>query len=148
MLLNLLAKEEKHRFMDLLFNVISADGPTSETEKKIIDKFKYEMGEDALRYRHGPMQLDKLIEYFEAKPDTTKNLVFYNLLSASLSDDFYSVEEHIVMSQIQEGLGVSQKKRMELMKAVYAERDLREKVKRVISEWEFKGLKMKNQLFI
>lgn len=134
MLLNLLTKEEKHRFMDLLLNVISVDGPTSETEKKIIDRLKYEMGEDALRYRSTQVPLEKLIEYFSSKPQTTKNLVFYNLLSASLSDEFYSVEEHIVIAQIQEGFNISQKKKNELIKAVYLERDIKEKVKRVISE--------------
>ncbi len=134
MLLNLLTKEEKHRFMDLLLKVISVDGPTSETEKKIIDRLKYEMGEDALRYRSSPTQLEKLIEFFSTKPQTTKNLVFYNLLSASLSDEFYSVEEHIVIAQIQEGFNISQKKKNELIKAVYLERDIKEKVKRVISE--------------
>ena len=134
MLLNLLTKEEKHRFMDLLLKVISVDGPTSETEKKIIDRLKYEMGEDALRYRSSPTQLEKLIEFFSTKPQTTKNLVFYNLLSAALSDEFYSVEEHIVMDQIQEGFNISQKKKNELIKAVYLERDIKEKVKRVISE--------------
>ena len=134
MLLNLLTKEEKHRCMDLLLKVISVDGPTSETEKKIIDRLKYEMGEDALRYRSSPTQLEKLIEFFSTKPQTTKNLVFYNLLSASLSDEFYSVEEHIVIAQIQEGFNISQKKKNELIKAVYLERDIKEKVKRVISE--------------
>lgn len=134
MLLNLLTKEEKHRFMDLLLKVISVDGPTSETEKKIIDRLKYEMGEDALRYRSSQTQLEKLIEFFSTKPQTTKNLVFYNLLSASLSDEFYSVEEHIVIAQIQEGFNISQKKKNELIKAVYLERDIKEKVKRVISE--------------
>ena len=140
MLLNLLNKEEKHRFIDLLIAVISADGPTSETEKKIVEIVKYEMGEDAIKYRNSNMPLEKLIEYFSGKSKVTKNLVFYNLIASSLNDEFYSVEEHIVMEKIQEGLDIPTKKKNELMRAVYAERDIREKVKRVITEWEFKEL--------
>lgn len=140
MLLYLLNKEEKHRFIDLLITVISADGPTSETEKKIVEIVKYEMGEDAIKYRNSNMPLEKLIEYFSGKSKVTKNLVFYNLIASSLNDEFYSVEEHIVMEKIQEGLEISTKKKNELMRAVYTERDIREKVKRVITEWEFKEL--------
>ena len=134
MLLNLLTKDEKDKVLDLLVQVIKIDGPTSETEKIIIEKFRYEMGEDALKYHVSSAQIDKLIEYFSEKPTATKSLVFYNIISASLSDEFYSVEEHLLIEKIQEGFQISNKKRTDLMKAVYAERDLRERVKRIISE--------------
>jgi len=134
MRLNLLTKEEKFYFIDLLVKVISVDGTTNEMEMQIINKLKYEMGDDALRYRKSNLSLEKLIDYFATKPKVTKNLVFLNLLSASLADEFYSVEEHFLLEQIQNSLEIPRKKRTELVKAVYADRDLREKVKRIISE--------------
>ena len=57
-----------------------------------------------------------------------------NLVATSLNDDYYSVEEHLFLEKIQQAFGISEKKKNELMKLVYSERDLREKVKRVISE--------------
>ncbi len=134
MLLNLLTKEEKFYFIDLLVKVISLDGTANEMEMQIISKLKYEMGDDAARYRKSNLSLEKLIDYFTTKPKVTKNLIFLNLLSASLSDEFYSVEEHFLLEQIQNDLEIPRKKRTELVKAVYADRDLREKVKRIISE--------------
>jgi hypothetical protein len=134
MLLNLLTKEEKFYFIDLLVKVISLDGTANEMEIQIINKLKYEMGDDAARYRKSNLSLEKLIDYFTTKPKVTKNLIFLNLLSASLSDEFYSVEEHFLLEQIQNNLEIPRKKRTELVKAVYADRDLREKVKRIISE--------------
>lgn len=134
MLLNLLGKEEKFYFIDLLGKVISLDGQTNEKEAQIIDKLKYEMGDDVSRYRKSSLSLEKLLDYFKEKPKVTKNLIFLNLLSASLTDEFYSVEEHFLLEQIQNSLDISRKKRNELVKAVYADRDLKEKVKRVISE--------------
>lgn len=134
MLLNLLGKEEKFYFIDLLGKVISLDGQTNEKESQIIDKLKYEMGDDVSRYRKSSLSLEKLLDYFKEKPKVTKNLIFLNLLSASLADEFYSVEEHFLLEQIQNSLDISRKKRNELVKAVYADRDLKEKVKRVISE--------------
>ncbi|MFA6611110.1 MAG: hypothetical protein WCS78_01850 [Bacilli bacterium] len=134
MLLNLLTKEEKFYFIDLLVKVISIDGQTNEMEIQIVSKLKYEMGDDALKYRKSNLSLEKLIDYFASKPKVTKNLVFLNLISASLSDEFYSVEEHFLLEQIQNSLEIPRKKRTELVKVVYADRDLREKAKRIISE--------------
>lgn len=134
MFLSLLTKEEKYYFIDLIVKVVNVDGETTETEMQIINRLKYEMGEDVLRYRKSSHSLEKLIAYFTEKPKATKNLVFMNLVATSLYDEFYSVEEHLLVEQIQNSFEISNKKKADLMKIVYAERDLREKAKRTISE--------------
>ena len=134
MLLSLLSEEEKSHFLDLLNELISADGKPTETELSIKNRLKYEMGDEILKYKKSNLSKEKLIEYFAQKSYPTRHLVYLNLVSASLNDDWYSVEEHLLLEQIQEALQISEKKRNELFKLVYSERDLREKVKRVISE--------------
>lgn len=134
MLLSLLSKEEKFYFIDLITKCVAVDGEANETEIQVINRLKYEMGEDVLKYRKSNLPLEKLIEYFAQKNKSTKNLVFMNLISASLNDEWYSVEEHFLIEEIQTAFGLSDKKKTELMKIVYAERDLREKAKRIISE--------------
>ena len=134
MLLSLLSKEEKMYFLDLLNELISADGNPTETELSIKNRLKYEMGDEILKYKKSSLSKEKLIEYFAKKPYPTKNLVYLNLVAASLNDDWYSVEEHLLLEKIQAELQIPEKKRNELFKLVYSERDLREKVKRVISE--------------
>ena len=134
MLLSLLSKEEKMYFLDLLNELIIADGNPTETELSIKNRLKYEMGDEILKYKRSSLSKDKLIEYFSKKTYPTKNLVYLNLVAASLNDDWYSVEEHLLLEKIQAALQISDKKRNELFKLVYSERDLREKVKRVISE--------------
>lgn len=134
MLLSLLSKEEKMYFLDLLNELIIADGNPTETELSIKNRLKYEMGDEILKYKRSSLSKDKLIEYFSKKSYPTKNLVYLNLVAASLNDDWYSVEEHLLLEKIQGALQISDKKRNELFKLVYSERDLREKVKRVISE--------------
>jgi len=134
MYLSLLSKEEKFYFIDLLTKVVSVDGEASEIETQVINRLKYEMGEDALKYRKSNHNIEKLIEYFSEKTKATKNLVFMNLVSASLYDEFYSVEEHFLIEEIQKAFGITERKKTDLMKIVYAERDLREKAKRTISE--------------
>jgi uncharacterized tellurite resistance protein B-like protein len=134
MFLSLLTKEEKFYFIDLIVKVVNVDGDPTETELQIMNRLKYEMGDDVSRYRKSNMSLEKLIEYFAQKPKATRNLVFMNLVSTSLYDEFYSVEEHLLIEQIQNSFEISNKKKADLMKIVYAERDLRERAKRTISE--------------
>jgi len=134
MFLSLLSREEKQHFVDLLVKVVSVDGEASDMELQIINRLKHEMGEDVLKYRKSSLDREKLIDYFAEKSKPIKNLIFLNIVIASLHDEFYSVEEHLLIEQIQEKLGITNKKKTELMKIVYAERDLREKAKRVIAE--------------
>lgn len=134
MLLSLLSKEEKMYFLDLVNIFISIDGTPTEKELGIKNKLKYEMGDEILKYKKSSLTKEKLIEYFANKSYPTRNLVYLNLVSASLNDDWYSVEEHLLLKEVQDALQISEKKRNELFKLVYSERDLREKVKRIISE--------------
>lgn len=134
MFLSLLSKEEKFNFIDLLTKVVAVDGEASEIELQVINRLKHEMGEDVSRYRKGQNSIEKLIEYFAQKPKATRNLIFMNLVSASLYDELYSVEEHFLLEGIQQAFALTDKKKSELMKIVYAERDLRERAKRIISE--------------
>ena len=134
MLLSLLSKEEKMYFLDLLNELISVDGAPSDTELNIKNRLKYEMGDEILKYKKSSLSREKLIEFFAKKSYPTKILVYLNLVAASLNDDWYSVEEHLLLEKIQEEFQIPEKKRTELFKLVYSERDLREKVKRVISE--------------
>ena len=134
MLLSLLTKEDKSYFLDLLRQLLLIDGEQNEIEKQIYKKFKFEMGEDILKHRTNNAKTPQLIAYFEDKSHSTKNIVFMNLISASLRDEWYNVETHTFIDEVQKAFKISDKKRIELMKVVYAERDLREKAKRTINE--------------
>lgn len=134
MLLNLLSKEEKNYFVDLLRKMLAIDGPSNELEKIVFAKLQTEMGEDINKFRFSTLTTEKLIEYFAGKSKGVKNIIYYNLFYASLIDDFYSVEEHLLLEQIQAQFDISNKTKIELCKAVYEERDLKEKVKRLVIE--------------
>ena len=134
MLLSLLTKEEKFHFIDLLQKVFVADGQLNEFEKHILEMYKTDMGEEINKYRRSNLSFEKLLEYFSNKPKTTKNIVYYNITYVSLYDEFYSVEVHQILEQIQEAFVITNKKKTELLKLLYAEKDLKEKIKRLVSE--------------
>ncbi len=134
MFLTLLTKEEKYRFLDLIMKIVSVSGEPSEIDLQVVDRLRKEMGEDVNKYKQEHYPVQELIAYFSSKNKSTKNLIFLNLVAASLYDEWYSVEEHFLIEEVQEAFGIDQKKKNELMKLVYAERDLREKTKRAIQE--------------
>jgi len=134
MFLSLLNKEEKHYFVDFIIKIVSFDGEISEFEQQIINRMKGEMGEVFSDYKSSKMTIEDLTTYFSTKPKVTKNIVFLNILAASLVDEWYSAEEHFLIESIHVKLGITDKKRIEFFKVVYAERDLRERAKRIITE--------------
>ncbi|MBQ7277500.1 MAG: hypothetical protein IJS58_09690 [Bacilli bacterium] len=134
MLLSLLTKEEKIYFIELVRKFISIDGEVTDVEKAIVTKLRLEMGEDLEKAKSLKLDKDKLIEFYIDKTPTVKRIVFMNLLSASLQDEWYNVEQHLFLSEVQEKFEITDKKKRELMKVVYSERDLREKAKRVVQE--------------
>lgn len=133
LLLSLLNEEEKGYFIDLLLKVIDLDGNiTPDQEHLIIGTVEKELGE--IKHVLSDKNYEQLLDYFKAKSKVVKNIVFVNVFKVSLLDEWYSAEEHFMIERLQEYLGISDKKGLELKRLVYAERDLREKVKRVISE--------------
>lgn len=133
MFLNILSKEEKLNFLDLVIKVVKVDGEMTEHERETIRLMKYELAEDIVKYHKGNLSLDKLVDYFAQKPSLTKNLVYTNLYAITLQDEFYSVEDHSILEDIRQKFGISDRKKGELLKIVYAERDLKEKAKRVLN---------------
>lgn len=134
MFLSLLNKEEKHYFVDFIIKIVSFDGELSELETQIINRMKGEMGTELDSYKPSTLSLEELTGYFSTKPKVTRNIVFMNILAASLVDEWYSAEEHFLIESIQLKLNISDKKRLDFFKVVYAERDLRERAKRIITE--------------
>lgn len=133
MLLSLLNDEEKRYFIDLLNRIVLADGEKTKKETVLFETLRGELqiGEG---YKFSTRSLDTLINYFAKKDLAVKKLVYMNLASISLIEDFYRVEVHMIMEKIQEKFALSDKDKKELLKIVYAERDIKEKAKRVIHE--------------
>lgn len=133
LLLSLLNDEEKGYFFDLLLKIIAFDGKvTPDDEQSIINTFQSELGE--YKYQSSDKTFEELLEYFKEKSKVVKNIVLLNVFNVSLLDEWYSAEEHFMIEKVQENLGITEKKGLELKRLVYATRDLRERVKRVISE--------------
>ena len=133
MLLNLLNKKEMLKFLDLAIYMVDIDGEPTQYEKTILNRMIAEL--DAVKDEYSFRLTDSVentIEFFTKCNNVVKNVVYLNLVVISMEDDLYNTSELLFLEKIQKKFGISAEKRRELFSIVYADRDLKEKAKRII----------------
>lgn len=136
MLLNLLSRKEKLKFLDLAIYMIDIDGEPNAVEAKLLDMMFAEMGQDLTDEYTFERSLDikGTIQYFLDSNRVVKNIVFLNLAKITLVDDLYNTSEHLFLEEIQRQFEITADKRRQLMGIIYEERDIKEKARRAIEE--------------
>lgn len=135
MLLSLLNRKEKLKFLDLAMHMVSVDGEPTEIEQRLLNMLLAEVGEGIIQEYHFALSKDLIetIDFFKKNNQTVKNIVYLNLLRVAMSDDFYNTLEHFFLEDIQKKFAIDEVKKKQLMRLVYTERDLRERAKRLVS---------------
>ncbi len=135
MLLTLLSRKEKLKFLDLVMHMVSVDGAPTELEQRLLNIMLAEVGDGIVKeYQFALSQeLEETIAYFMEASPTIKNIVYLNLIKVTMQDDFYNTTEHFFLEGLREKFQITEAKKKQLMQIVYLERDLREKAKRVVN---------------
>ena len=134
MLLSLLNRKEKLKFLDLAIYMIDIDGAPNEIEKKLLSLMMVELGDVCDEYTFSNSQpIEETIEFFANCNQVVKNICYLNLVKITMTDDLYNTSEHLFLELLQDKFNISFDKRRDLMSIIYQERDLREKARRVIS---------------
>ena len=133
MLLNLLNKKEMLKFLDLAIYMVDIDGEPTQYEKTILNRMiaELEAVKDEYSFRLTD-SVENTVDFFTKCNNVVKNVVYLNLVVISMEDDLYNTSELLFLEKIQKKFGISAEKRRELFSIVYAERDLKEKAKRII----------------
>ncbi len=133
MFLSLLNKKEMLKFLDLAIYMVDIDGEPTQYEKRVLNKMIAELDEikDEYSFRLTD-SVENTVDFFTNANKVVKNVVYLNLVIISMEDDLYNTSELLFLEKIQKKFDISAEKRRELISIVYAERDLREKAKRVI----------------
>ena len=136
MLLNLLNKKEMLKFLDLAIYMVDIDGEPTQYEKTILNRMiaELEAVKDEYSFRLTD-SVENTIDFFTKSNNVVKNVVYLNLVVISMEDDLYNTSELLFLEKIQKKFGISAEKRRELFSIVYAERDLKEKAKRIIKNY-------------
>jgi hypothetical protein len=135
MLLSLLTRKEKLKFLDLVMHMVSVDGEPTAIEQRLLNIMLAEVGDGIVKEYTFTLSkdLEETIDYFRETSPSVKNIVYLNLLKVTMIDDFYNTAEHFFLEDIRKELGITDFKKKQLMRLVYNERDLRERAKRVVS---------------
>jgi hypothetical protein len=135
MLLSVLNRKEKLKFLDLAMHMVSVDGEPTEVEQRLLNMMLAEVSDNIVSEYHFSLSkdLNETIEFFEKCSQSVKNIVYLNLIKVTMSDDFYNTTEHFFLEELREKFTINDAKKKQLMQLVYIERDLREKAKRVVS---------------
>jgi len=138
MFLGLLNRKEKLKFLDLAIYMIDVDGEPTLVEKRLLETIKAELGKEIVdEYTFTRSDdVDVTIQFFTDSNKVVRNIIFLNLSKIMLVDDFYNTSEHVLLEKIQKAFSITPEKRRELIKLVYEEKDLREKVKRALEDEE------------
>jgi uncharacterized tellurite resistance protein B-like protein len=135
MLLTLLSRKEKLKFLDLSLHMVAVDGAPSDLERRMLSMQVAEVGEgiaDEYTFALGE-DLSATIAFFNEASQTVRNIVYLNLLKITMSDQFYNTVEHHMLEKVREAFSIDMEKKRALMRIIYSERDLRERAKRVVS---------------
>ena len=135
MLLQTLNRKEKLKFLDLALHLVSIDGEPSNYEDRILNLMLAEIGDDVAQEYTFKLSdnYERTITYFENSPVAVRNIVYLNLSKLPLFDDLYNTRQHFFLEEIRTRFGITDAKKKQLMRLVYAERDLIEKTKRAVN---------------
>ncbi len=133
MLLSMLSRKEKLKFLDLAIHMVAIDGEATEFEKRILNIMLAEVGDEIIKEYTFSLSsnLEETIDFFTIASKPIRNVVLLNLFKITMFDDLYNATEHFFLDNIRRQFKISIAKRKELMSLIYEERDLKEKARRV-----------------
>lgn len=135
MLLSLLNRKEKLKFLDLAMHMVSVDGEPNELEQRLLNMMLAEVGDNIVQEYNFSLSkdLEETMKFFEKAAKPVKNIVYLNLLRVTMSDEFYNTLEHYFLEDIRQRLDIHETKKNQLIRLVYNERDFRERAKRLVN---------------
>ncbi|MFU8793124.1 MAG: hypothetical protein ACNA7K_03780 [Acholeplasmataceae bacterium] len=135
MLLSTLNRKEKLKFLDLALHMVSVDGEPTAFEQRLLNMMVAEVGDGIVKeYQFSLSQsLEETLSFFDQCSRPVKNICYLNLLRLTMFDDFYNTVEHYFLEDIRERFSITEFKKKQLMRAVYMERDLKERAKRLVN---------------
>jgi hypothetical protein len=135
MLLSLLNRKEKLKFLDLAMHMVSVDGEPTAFEKRLLNMMLAEVGEGIVNEYQFTLSkdLEQTITYFEKASLPVKKICYLNLLRITMLEDFYNTLEHFFLEDLRHRFDITEIKKRQLMRLVYMERDLKERAKRLVN---------------
>lgn len=114
MFLNLINKEEKENFLELVYKIASCDDEFSEEEEEILNNYKLELGIETVP---DTKPAEKLIAYFADRETQLKKVVFFELYGMIMADGMMVDDENAMLEKIKEAFALGDQAYADMMAA-------------------------------
>lgn len=105
MFANLMNREEKEKFLELVYKIANCDQNYAEEEEELINNYKIELGlTDILETD----SMENIIKYFGNKEEQIKKIVFFEVYGIIMADDAIADKEDQTIIQIKENFGLEE----------------------------------------
>jgi len=98
MFLDVLNQEEREKCLQLFGQIIKVDDDNNDYEQEILNNFRIELGLAAMPEMKD--SLEDLIDYFAAKSDSIKKILYFEVCSLIMADEDIRPEEQQVLVDI------------------------------------------------
>ena len=95
MLIDVLNQEEREKCMQLFSQIVKVDDDNNDYEQEILNNFRIELGLAAMPEMKD--SLEDLIDYFAAKSDSIKKILYFEVCSLIMADEDIRPEEQQVL---------------------------------------------------
>lgn len=85
MFLNVLDQEERIKCMELFHFVVNVDGNYSEEEHQLLENYKIQL--NLAEFPIVEESLEELLNYFAAKPESIRKMLYFEICGLILADD-------------------------------------------------------------
>lgn len=103
MFLQVMNREEREKFLELIYKVANIEGEYAEEEKELIDSYKNEL---ELTEILDTGNIEGLIEYFSSKTTEMKKIILFEVIGLINVDDKIVKEEEDIFKKLVESFGV------------------------------------------
>lgn len=99
MFANLMDREEKGKFLELVYKIANCDQNYADEEEELVNNYKIELGLTSIPETDS---IENILKYFGDKGDQIKKIIFFELYGMIMADGLIADKEEKILMQIKE----------------------------------------------
>ncbi len=105
MFVQVMEKEEREKFLELIYKIANIDGDYVEEEEELIDSYKAELELSDIKDTD---TIEEIIDYFSSKSESIRKIVLFEVYGMINADGKIDISEEKIFNLSQEKFGISE----------------------------------------
>ena len=105
MFVQVMEKEEREKFLELIYKIANIDGDYAEEEEELIDSYKTELELSDIKDTD---TIEEIIDYFSSKSESIRKIVLFEVYGMINADGKIDISEEKIFNLSQEKFGISE----------------------------------------